>query len=56
MEVTNEKEYVNTIDYNRVVVGSHSFCLHTKYGSDPNIWSTFYIIFLLISSNSTGVK
>ena len=25
-------------------------------GSDPNIWSTFYIIFLLISSNSTGVK
>ena len=31
MEVTNEKEYVNTIDYNRIVVGSHSFCLHTKY-------------------------
>ena len=25
-------------------------------GSDPNVWSTFYMIFLLISSNSTGVK
>ena len=27
-----------------------------RTGSDPNIWSTFYIIFLLVSSNSTGVK
>ena len=47
---------IKTIKTNQENVKLTIFSSTEDSGSDPNIWSTFYMIFLLTSSNSTGVK